>query len=249
MHWLITNLLSALLLPPLDLLLVAALGAALLRSSYASLGRSLIWLALILLYILSMPLTGQLLLRTLETPPAGIAQQATAQAIVVLGNGIYRNPAEFGGDSVQPGTLERLRLAARLQRTHNLPILVSGGSPYGGTPESVAMWDSLREDFGAEVRWMETLSRNTAESAKFSRAILEPYQVNRILLVTHAWHMPRARMAFDKAGFIVIPAATGYARGPWVATDLLPSANGLRFTYLALHEWIGLVWYRLTGSG
>lgn len=245
----ITHLVSALLLPPLDLLLVAGLGAALLRSAYASLGRVLIWLALILLYILSMPLTGQLLMRTLETPSASIAQQATAQAIVVLGNGIYRNPAQFGGDSVQPGTLERLRLAARLQRAYHLPILVSGGSSYGGTPESVAMWDSLREDFAAEVRWMETLSHNTAENAKFSRAILQPYQVDRILLVTHAWHMPRARMAFEKAGFTVIPAATGYAHGPWIETDLLPSAKGLAFSYLALHEWIGLVWYRLTGSG
>jgi uncharacterized SAM-binding protein YcdF (DUF218 family) len=111
------------------------------------------------------------------------------------------------------------------------------------------MWDSLRQDFGVEVRWMETLSRNTAESAKFSRAILEPYQMDRVLLVTHAWHMPRARMAFEKAGFTVIPAAAGYAHGPLAATDLLPSATGLRFTYLALHEWIGLVWYRLTGSG
>lgn len=96
---------------------------------------------------------------------------------------------------------------------------------------------------------METLSHNTAENAKFSRAILQPYQVDRILLVTHAWHMPRARMAFEKAGFTVIPAATGYAHGPWIETDLLPSAKGLAFSYLALHEWIGLAWYRLTGSG
>lgn len=248
MNWLITNFISAFLLPPLNLLVLLAFGAALLHTRLALLGRRLIWFTLALLYLLSTPLVGQALISRLQPPyvPPGMLH---AQAIVVLGGGVYHDAPEYFGDTAGSSSLERLRYAARLQRGTGLPLLTSGGSPEGGDAEGLVMWNTLRADFGVDTRWVEITSLNTAESAKHSYAILHAYGIQRILLVTHAWHMPRAQAAFERAGFTVLPAPTMYVT-PHALTvlDVVPSARGLLLTRTALHEWIGMLWYRLKGS-
>lgn len=249
MNWPITDLVTAFLLPPLNLLVLLGLGAGLLSGRHAVLGRRLVWLAAVLLYLVGTSLVGQKLLATLQTPYR-TPDYAAAQAIVVLGGGVYHDAPEYGGDTVRSYSLERLRYAARLQRASGLPLLASGGSPEGGIAESLAMWETLRTDFGIDTRWVEITSVNTAENARHSRAILQPSGIDRILLVTHAWHMRRAQMAFEKAGFTVIPAPTIYSTaGNLTLLDFLPSAKGLMQSHLALHEWMGIVWYRLKGSG
>jgi uncharacterized SAM-binding protein YcdF (DUF218 family) len=248
MGWLITNVFAALLLPPLSLLLLLMLGASLLRSRHAVLGRRLLWLAIALLYFLSTPLFGQKLLATLQSPYR-TPDAAAAQAIVVLGGGVYHGAPEYNGDTVSSHSLERLRYAAKLHRISGLPLLASGGSPEGGEAESLAMWAALRADFGVETRWVEITSLNTAQSAKNSYAILQPSGMTRILLVTHAWHMRRSQAAFEKAGFTVTPAPTIYTtRRTLTLLDFMPSASGLMLSRIALHEWIGIVWYKLKGS-
>jgi uncharacterized SAM-binding protein YcdF (DUF218 family) len=248
MNWLITNFVAAFLLPPLNFLLLLALGAGLLYTAYARIGRILLWVAIATLFLFSLPIVGNTLLALVETPyvKPDIRQ---AQAIVVLGGGVYHGAPEYGEDTVRSYTLERLRYAARLQRETGLPVLASGGRPEGGEAESVAMWGTLRSDFGVEARWVELTSMNTGESAKNSYAILQPYGITRILLVTHAWHMPRARAAFERAGFTVIPAGTVFiVRKPLTLLDFLPSAAGLLTSRHALHELIGILWYRIKGS-
>lgn len=247
MSWLITNFVAAFLLPPLNFLVLLALGSTLLHTTYAKLGRGLIWVTISTLYIFSTPLVGNGLMARVETSYATPATQG-AQAIVVLGGGVYHDAPEYGEDTVRSYTLERLRYAARLQRQTGLPLLASGGSPEGGEPESVAMWKSLRTDFGVETRWVELTSMNTGESAKHSYALLEPYGITHILLVTHAWHMPRAQAAFEKAGFTVTPAGTVFAgKAALSPLQLLPSAGGLMASRHALHELIGMAWYRIKG--
>lgn len=248
MDWLVTNFVAAFLLPPLNFLLLLALGAGLLYTAYAKIGRILLWIAIATMFLLSMPIVGSALLAWVETPyiKPDVRQ---AQAIVVLGGGVNHNAPEYGEDTVRNYTLERLRYAARLQRETGLPVLTSGGRPESGEAESVAMWSSLRSDFGVETRWLELTSLNTGESARNSYAILQPYGITRILLVTHAWHMPRARAAFEKAGFTVIPAGTVFTvRKPLTLLDFLPSARGLLASRHALHELIGMLWYRIRGS-
>jgi uncharacterized SAM-binding protein YcdF (DUF218 family) len=248
MNWLITNFVAAFLLPPLNFLLLLALGGGLLHTAHARIGRILLWVAIATLCLFSMPIIGNILLSWVETPYIK-PEVRQAQAIVVLGGGVYHGAPEYGEDTVGSYTLERLRYAARLQRETRLPVLASGGRPEGGEPESVAMWDSLRSDFGVEARWVELTSMNTGESARNSYALLQPHGITRILLVTHAWHMPRARAAFEKAGFVVIPAGTQFTVGkPLSPLDFLPSARGLLASRHALHELIGLFWYRLQGS-
>ena len=75
------------------------------------------------------------------------------------------------------------------------------------------MADSLRDDFGVTVRWQEGRSRTTWENAQFSAQVLLPQGIKRVVLVTHAGHMPRAVWSFRKAGFEVVPAPVGFLGG------------------------------------
>jgi len=131
--WLMTNLIAAALLPPLLLVLLLAAGLVLCRRR-RRLAISLILLSTAALYALSTPWVGGLLQKTLEiSMPVSPADLATADAIVVLGGGRRVAAAEYGGDTVNGFSLERLRYAAFLHRASGLPILASGGKPGSGT--------------------------------------------------------------------------------------------------------------------
>lgn len=244
--WQLINAVTALLIPPGLLIVVSAAGLALLRS-HPRAGRVLLVAGTAGLYLLSMPLTGTFLLQRWESPPVRLEHVAAAQAIVVLGAGKYPQAPEYGGDTVSPTALVRLRYAAVLHRRTGLPILVSGGSPDGSSiDEAQTMRRVLEQEFGTAVRWSENRSANTLENARQAHHMLQREGIRRICLVTHAWHMPRARLAFEHAGFEVIAAPTAHAtRYRITAIDLLPDPEALRDSALFFHEVIGTVWYRL----
>lgn len=252
--WLITNLIAAFLLPPLNGLVPAVLGL-LLRKRWPRLGRTLLALGLVLVTAFSMPIVASHLLRPLEQRydplPRARAADLPVDAIVILGGGRYRGAPEFDGqDDIKGITLDRLRYGALLARESGKPVLVTGGSPSGpGRTEGDLMKASLARDFGVAVRWVEDRSENTRQNALFSAQILLPQGARRIALVTHAFHMPRAVSAFEAAGFEVVPAPTAYLAGPegGAPFDFLPSYDVMYRSGLALHEVIGLVWYRLRG--
>lgn len=247
--WLLVNAVSALLLPPLNLLLLCAVGV-LLHRRWPRLGASVALLSLAVLLGLSTHAGVRLLARPLENriPALDLAQAADAQAIVVLGGGRRRNAPEYGDQDVpRPNVLARLRYAARLQRQTGLPVLVSGGRPEGAAEsEAALMARVLREDFQAGVRWMEEESDNTAQNARFSAALLQQARMTRVLLVTDALHMPRSQQIFEQAGLEVRAAPTNYiGQGALHPADFIPNAGALRDSHYALHEWIGLFWYRI----
>jgi len=245
----INRLLSAFLVPPGNLLLLFVLGLGLLRRR-PRLARGLLLLATLVFGLLSLPVVASRLLASLEDEPRPRPFDfSRAQAIVVLGAGRYRDAPEYGGDTANALALERLRYTAWLARQSRLPVLVSGGSPEGRAPEAGFMKQILEGEFGVPVRWVEDASRNTWENARLSRRLLGPQGIDTILLVTHAWHMPRARYAFEAAGFRVIPAGTRFHRGNGsLLTDWLPDARALLDSHFALREWLGLAWYRLRGG-
>jgi uncharacterized SAM-binding protein YcdF (DUF218 family) len=246
MEWLIRNAIASMLHPPGFLLLAAAWGFAVLRRRPVF-GRSLLALALIALYALSTHYVADGLLQIVEPPARDPLADRTAQAIVVLGAGTYFAAPEYGADTVKPEALARLRYAAHLHRATQKPILTTGGSPEGAPDgEAVHMKVVLDRDFQVPVAWVEDRSRTTLENARFSYTILRADGVHTIYLVTHAWHMPRARLAFENAGFTVIPAATGYAtRLRLTLLDFLPDARALLASSRFFHEVIGIAWYRL----
>lgn len=245
--WLLTNALTALLIPPGLLFIALAAGLALQRR-HPRTGRGLLVAGTAGLYLLSMPLTGTFLLQQWEeTPSAALPNPPSVQAIVVLGGGRYHDAPEYGGDTATSPTLMRLRYAAHLHQQTRLPILVSGGSPDGSSvDEAQIMGRTLEQAFKVPVRWREGGSANTLENARMSRTTLQKEGIQRIYLVTHAWHMPRAQLVFERAGFTVVPAPTAHAtRGPLTILDFLPDYLGLRDSTIFFHETIGMVWYRL----
>ena len=243
--WELTNTTARLLLPPGGLILLGIVGLALARS-HARSGTMVSLFALLALYALSTPLAGRFLLQTLEDPYVDPAKDRTAGAIVVLGGGSNAGAPEYGADAVSAATLERLRYAVQLQKRTGKPLLLSGGSPTGlGSSEGEQMKAAL-EDFGASAKWVESGSNNTLESARLTRRTLKRAGIDRVYVVTHAWHMPRAKMAFQNAGLQVVPAPTSYTKSSHVLLpDFFPSAAGMQQSASFFHEVAGIAWYRL----
>jgi uncharacterized SAM-binding protein YcdF (DUF218 family) len=242
-----TKLAGALLMPPLSLLLLAALGLLLARL-WRRVGLGLAAVSVAGLWLLATPMVGGSLLALVEprqAPDVNVLKDA--QAIVVLGGGTYFDAPEYGGDTVGSVTLERLRWGARLHRETGLPVLVTGGQPFGNaTSEGAQMKDALSRDLQVPVRWLEERAGNTLESARFSRDILAQDGVTRIALVTHASHMRRAHRMFEQAGFTVLDAPTAFSgTGPVTALSFLPSAHGLMQSRIFCHEALGLGWYHV----
>jgi uncharacterized SAM-binding protein YcdF (DUF218 family) len=246
MELLITNGIAALLLPPGSLVLLAAVGA-LLAPWRPRLGRMLVVLSFVALCALSTRFVADVLLETLEPVPRDPLADTSGQAIVVLGGGTYFSAPEYARDTVSSGTLVRLRYAAHLHRALGKPVLVTGGAPHGNaTSEADQMRQVLSHDFRVPVEWAEQGSNNTLENARLSYRLLGAAGVRRIYLVTHALHMPRARLAFERAGFAVVPAPTGYStRYRLTVLDFLPSADALSRSSQFFHETIGIGWYHL----
>ena len=245
--WLATHLVATALLPPLSLVLLLVAGFVVQRR-HPRLSLSLILLSTAALYGLSMPWVGGLLLKSLEiSGPVSQAQLQTADAIVVLGGGRRFAEAEYDGDTLNSLSLERLRYAAYLHRSSELPILVTGGKPGGGTlSEGRIMQHILQSEYGLSAKWVEDASSTTWENARFSAPLLKQAGVQRIALVSHAWHLHRAVPLFEAQGLDVIPAGIQFSSSHVDSIlDLLPTPVGLRDSSFALHEWLGILWYKL----
>ena len=237
--WLINNLVSAFLLPPLNGLLLIGAGWIILKK-YPKSGRLLVGTGLILLWVLAMPVVGMLMLSTLEGHAVSPQDVKQAQTIVVLGAGRYPNQPEYSGETLKESSLVRLRYAAKIQRESQLPILVTGGKPEGGElSEAELMQRVLTKEFGVPVRWIESSSNNTTENARLSSEILKAENIQRILLITHASHMPRASRNFSRLGLSVIQAPTLFSWQPLTVMDFLPKSYGA--STIAMHEWIALL--------
>ena len=243
------KILTALTMPPFFLVILAFIGLYLTRRHPRS-GRALASLALLALITLSLPPVSEALMRGLETwPPIPEQQLSRAQAIVILGADVNYDAPEYGGDTVGKQSLERLRYGVRLQKKTGLPILATGGAPFGGNPEADLMKKTVEQDFGGQVRWVETASRDTADNAAFSASILLSVGYTRIVLVSHAWHLRRATELFEQYGLEVLPAPTGFTTSSGsLFTEILPTAKALATSSAALHEWMGILFDKLTKS-
>ncbi len=232
-------------MPPAGPLLLIAAGLLSL-SSLPIAGYSLAILGAASLYFLSTPAVAFALVNSLQSCSAPRSDMPRgAQAIVVLGGGRNRDADEYGGDTVDYFTLERLRYAARLQRETQLPIVVSGGRLHGeARSEASLMKEALERDFNTPVKWTEGESRDTFQNALNTAGLLEEHGVNHVMLVTHGWHMPRAVWCFERTRLKVTPAPTTYDDQPR-AFALLPNYRALYMASNALSEYLAIAWYRL----
>lgn len=240
------KLLKACVLPPLMPLLIAAVGAALWRRR-PRLSRWLVFGGLGLLWLLATPAVAALLLRSHQVDAAlDPAAAPRAGAIVVLSADLSTSTPEYGEAGIGAMTLQRVRYAAWLHERTGAPILVSGRGRSDTPTLAELMRRVLAGEFGVEVRWLEPEAGNTFENATRSAALLLAAGVDTVYLVTHAWHMPRARACFEAAGLRVVAAPTGFRAPAFEGFfSLVPSWSAVRDSALGLHEWFGRAWYDL----
>lgn len=227
--------------------------------------RWVLWLGLaafLLLWFGGNRLVSLTLARSLEwqyLPPSVLPH---ADVIVLLGGGeVPATPpqplagVEDGGD--------RIIYAAWLYQQGAAPyVLASGGVVGVDGPALQPGAEAMGQLLGVmgvppDVIWLEPRSRNTYENAVETKKLLEPKGINRIILVTSALHMPRARAIFAKQGFDVIPAPTDYTvtEAAWnyyltpepaiQVFNLFPTTDALHTTMSAIREYAGIVVYRL----
>ncbi len=235
--------------------LVLALGAVLLWTPARRLGRELVGLAVVAgLFAATVPAGRSALLALENRFPAAGELPARVDGIIALGGMVDPFVSPARGQLTLSGAVERLFALAEIGRRHpEAKLVFSGGSGVLGRQDATEA-ETLRPHlalFGLDPARvvLEGRSRNTYENAVLTRALVEPRPGETWVLVTSAFHMPRAMGVFRRAGWTVVPYPVDYQLEPesppgW-SFDFLGGMGTLR---AALHEWTGLVAYRLAGK-
>ncbi len=211
-------------------------------------------------------------------PPATPEALLEAEAVVVLGGGVvYQSPAEQmlreldrtavagrgpneeplhsettdprGIAALSPEAESRLLHGVRLARRLQVPLVVSGGRVLSAevVPSEAEVAAALALDLGIPrgMLRVESDSRTTAENARFTA---ERFEFHRVVVVTSAYHMRRALLAFNREGLSPIAAPAAYRRDlrPLRPVMFMPNAGNLRDTATVMRERVGFWWYRLT---
>jgi uncharacterized SAM-binding protein YcdF (DUF218 family) len=249
--FLLKKIISAFLLPPGCIIIILFVaGIWYFRHRCRSCGIFSLTLGLIL-WILSLGPTANFLMKRLEsglTIPAHI----NGDVIVLLGGGANDSVQDLSGIGVpSDDMMSRLVTAVRAQKRTGIPVLVSGGPMEDKRiPESWIVRRFLH-DLGvpASKILVEDRSRDTVENARYVSEICSRFGFRRLILVTSAYHMKRAQLAFQQQNLAVIPlpASLRYdARNNITPYTYLPSAMSFASTATALHEQLGLLFYRWT---
>lgn len=252
MSFVISKLAWALLTPGVLLLLVLML-ALLLRRRRPRLSGLLLGLAVLFLAVLSLCPVAHWCLAPLEQrfPPAPDSL-AAVDGIVVLGGAIDFDHTPRPDRPAIGGSAERITAMVALARRYpNARLVYSGGSGMVRDQQTreADLARPLLESLGVDPARVlfERDSRNTWENAVDSKALAQPKPGENWLLVTSAWHMPRAMGCFRQAGWNPIPYPVNYLgndAGDWAKfqpeVELILLAGAER-------EWIGLIAYRLLG--
>ena len=254
MFFILSKTAAFLLLPSNLLIMLGGVGLVLMVTRFQRAGRRLALGSLILLALLGFSPLGRVLSHGLESrfPPWDPGRGAP-DGIVVLGGAIAPGLSRDYSDTVVGGDAGRVIAIATLARAYpNARIVYSGGdaSLLGNGLSEANFLYPLLDYFGIprERVMLESRSRNTEENAVFSKELVQPKPGERWLLVTSAQHMPRAVGCFRRVGFAVLAYPVAWHTGKRVG--LYPAdvvGHGLGQLDSAVHEWLGLVVYRLTG--
>jgi uncharacterized SAM-binding protein YcdF (DUF218 family) len=248
----LTKLLSLLVYPLTQALLLCLLGVLLIRLGYLRSASVTVLLACGWLYLCSTALFADFLMGTLEKgyTPRSLSVIEKADAIVVLG-GATRGDTHLSTHGDLNQQADRLLYAVELYRAGKAPVvLASGGGAPGDRPEAELM-EGILHIMGVPPRDIlrESASRTTYDNARYSAILLQGKGLRRVLLVTSAFHMRRALGVFRQTGLDVVPAPTDYQRlvGRPVVPRWLPTADDLVRSTYALREHVGYWVYRYRG--
>jgi len=213
-----------------------------------------------IVYFLSIAPVSDFFLKPLENACPPLKEDVMSewpQAIIVLGGGTVRNSPEAGAgkDVLLPDAMKRAVYAFTLCGRFPVPVVFSGGKVFENDQEAEAVCAGrLFESLGlpSERFIPEDKSRNTWENARETAKVVignpdsGDQKIKRAILVTSAYHIKRGVYCFENNGISVIPAPTDYKCGRGAKFDFfsfLPSMGSLGNTWLALHEYIGLLYY------
>ncbi len=240
-------------LSPLGLgLLVLALRHVLIKRGWHQAG----WIttpALLVCFLLMTPLGANTLVRTLESdsPAAPACSQDVSRPLVLLSGGLDRPPSsESDIGALTPSSSRRLyALLHNKLITPGRPLIISGGNADQGIPESRVLRQlAMLGRVSPEQIITEERSTSTWDNATQTASLLRSKQ-NSIALVTSARHMKRAREAFERQGFDVCPVPVDYVYVPPGGLGyVLPQSFALIKSEQAIHEWLGVLAYKLRAS-
>jgi uncharacterized SAM-binding protein YcdF (DUF218 family) len=247
-------LLTALVLPPLPFLMLIVAGSRPAASRHRT-HRCLFALGLAGVWLSACSGCGRWLTQVaLQPPPAlGAAQigalaararegASRVPAIVVLGGGREAYAPEYALPDLKPHTLARLRYGLWLARRTGAPVGFSGGIGWAqpdGVPEAEIAARVAATEFGQPLAWTESLSRDTRGNAIGTVARLQRSHIAEAVIVTHAWHMPRALRRFEAAAqgsirFVAAPIGSG--RADSAAFEWVPTSDGTELVRNAVRE-------------
>ena len=255
MFFVVSKVLEFFFAPSHFIIFCVLIGALLCFTRYRRFGAWLALVSAILLVVMGFGPLGSFLVGPLEARFPELRDDMKApDGIIVLGGSVDEELSAERGHLVFTESAQRLTAPIELKRRFPKARLVfTGGSGMlvsSGATEADAVrrfWRAVGVDQGDAL--YEDRSRNTIENAVFSHLLANPKPNERWILVTSAAHMPRAIAVFRAAGFPIEAYPVDYqTRGRKDVTDLHTSLpGGLEMTDQAIHEWAGLVIYRLAG--
>ncbi len=246
--------------PSAAFLFLSAGGFALSLTRFRRLGRAFLAIGLCGLFVISFSPLGRVLTAGLEDRIPRAEITGTPAGIIVLGGAVHMEVSAARGEPAILSGGERLLAARQLaERYPGIPLLLSGGNnallpgDEAIASEAEIMAQVLTGIGVAPERLiLEKHSRNTHENAVKAKAMaagLGASEAAPWLLITSAYHMPRALGTFRAAGFEVLPYPADYQTGGEHAFSFFYfSSDGIAFTDFAVKEWLGLTAYYLTGK-
>ena len=247
----VEKVIASFIMPPgLFVILILVLSIYLLKKSKSALIKITAIVSLLLIFFLSTAFGVKVLLHPLENYAEEISVNAFEKhPIVVLGGGLNYHSSEKAAPSLH--SMQRLVKGYQLHRRLNTPLIYSGGIAIGQDriSEADAAAEFL-ESLGMEREFYisEDQAQTTFENAGYLKSWIEKNEVEKVYLVTSAYHMLRSAAVFEAQNIDFLTVHSGFISDhqfSWL--DYLPNRGALSANLSALHEWVGLFWYYLRG--
>lgn len=236
------------------ILFTVGFGVFLLWVGHRTAGRAVATFGILLFLIFGLLPVGSWALGVLEeTVPPPKTLPSHVDGIITLGGGINPFITAERDQVTLTNSAERLTEFMRLARMYPQARLIFTGGSNDPLRQNFSEADAARrfmreQGFDVSRVIFETRARNTDENVRYSYELASPTRTETWVLITSAYHMPRALGVFRKKGWQVIPYPVDYRTDPQASffTQFSVSHN-LRLATMAWHEWLGLLIYRLTG--
>lgn len=233
------------ILPPGIFILALIIFSLKLCRYKAKLGKNLLILTLVF-YIFTTPLVDNSIISLLENKYT-VPVNPKGDVIVMLGGGATLDTPNLNFNGHLSGfAANRLITSVELYKKLNIPIIISGGKVFKSTGTESEISKNILITMGIPENKIivENQSINTTENAKYTKKILDKYNFKNPILVTSAFHMPRAVIQFKKFNINVLPFPTDYQtnlRGSFELNDFIPSSDALVKLSLSVKEFIGIL--------